>query len=53
MVMHIAVALQKPIALMNNIFNANEFYLYHRDVIVQPATGCDCFYGATCARAAA
>jgi heptosyltransferase-2 len=50
MMMHIATALQKPMVLMNNIFNANEFYLYHRGVIVQPTTGCDCFYGATCTR---
>ncbi|MDR0712424.1 MAG: glycosyltransferase family 9 protein [Prevotellaceae bacterium] len=50
MMMHIATALQKPMALMNNIFNASEFYLYHRGVIVQPSTGCDCFYGATCTR---
>jgi heptosyltransferase-2 len=50
MMMHIATALQKPMALMNNIFNAHEFYLYNRGVIVQPATGCDCYYGVACKR---
>jgi heptosyltransferase-2 len=50
MMMHIATALQKPMVLMNNIFNAHEFYLYRRGVIVEPASGCDCYYGATCKR---
>ena len=50
MMMHIAIALRKPLVLMNNIFNANEFELYGRGVIVQPTTGCDCYYGETCTR---
>jgi heptosyltransferase-2 len=50
MMMHIATALQKPMVLMNNIFNAHEFYLYHRGIIVEPATGCDCYYGTRCKR---
>ncbi len=50
MMMHIATALQKPMVLMNNIFNAHEFYLYNRGVIVEPTTGCDCYYGVTCTR---
>ncbi|MDD3861252.1 MAG: glycosyltransferase family 9 protein [Bacteroidales bacterium] len=45
MMMHIATALQKKMVLMNNIFNKHEFYLYNRGVIVEPETGCDCFYG--------
>jgi heptosyltransferase-2 len=50
MMMHIAIALQKKIILMNNIFNKHEFYLYNRGVIVQPTSGCDCYYGNTCTR---
>ena len=51
MMMHIATALRKPLVLMNNIFNPQEFELYGRGVIVQPSTGCDCYYGETCTRA--
>jgi heptosyltransferase-2 len=50
MMMHIAIALRTPLVLMNNIFNANEFELYGRGVIVGPSTGCDCYYGETCSR---
>lgn len=50
MMMHIATALQKKMVLMNNIFNKHEFYLYNRGVIVEPKTGCDCFYGNSCKR---
>ncbi|MCL1972079.1 MAG: glycosyltransferase family 9 protein [Endomicrobia bacterium] len=50
MALHIATALRKPVALMNNIFNANEFYLYKRGVIVEPSTKCDCYYGSVCKR---
>jgi heptosyltransferase-2 len=50
MMMHIAIALKKKLVLMNNIFNRNEFYLYNRGVIVEPETGCDCYYGNTCKR---
>jgi heptosyltransferase-2 len=50
MMMHIATALQKKMVLMNNIFNKNEFYLYNRGVIVEPPTGCECFYGNSCKR---
>jgi len=48
--MHIAIALKKRLVLFNNIFNAHEFHLYGRGVIVQPTTGCDCYYGNTCSR---
>lgn len=50
MMMHIAIGLKKPLVLMNNIFNAHEFYLYNNGVIVEPESGCDCFYGNTCKR---
>jgi len=50
MMMHIATALQKKMVLMNNIFNKHEFYLYNRGVIVEPESGCDCFYGNKCKR---
>jgi len=50
MMMHIATALQKKLVLINNIFNRHEFYLYHRGVIVEPPTGCDCYYGTACKR---
>lgn len=50
MMMHIAIALKKQLLLMNNIFNPHEFELYGRGTIVQPETGCDCYYGAKCTR---
>ena len=50
MMMHIAVGLQKPLILFNNIFNPNEFHLYGRGEIVQPETGCECYYGNSCKR---
>jgi len=50
MMMHIATALQKELILMNNIFNHHEFELYGRGEIVQPAVGCECYYGNTCKR---
>jgi ADP-heptose:LPS heptosyltransferase len=51
MMMHIVTALKIPLVLMNNIFNKNEFYLYNQGIIVEPSTGCDCYYGNTCKRA--
>jgi ADP-heptose:LPS heptosyltransferase len=50
MMMHIAIALKKPLILFNNIFNRNEFYLYNNGTIIEPTTGCDCYYGQTCKR---
>ena len=50
MMMHIAIGLKKPLVLFNNIFNKYEFELYDRGVIVEPPTGCDCYYGNTCKR---
>lgn len=48
MAMHIAIALQKPMILLNNIFNSHEFELYGRGAIVQPDKECACFYRGTC-----
>ena len=50
MMMHIAIGLKKPLVLFNNIFNKHEFYLYNNGVIVEPPTGCNCYYGNTCKR---
>lgn len=50
MMMHIAIGLKKPLVLFNNIFNKNEFELYGRGVILEPDTGCDCYYGQVCTR---
>lgn len=46
--MHIAIALKKPLILMNNIFNPHEFELYGRGKIVQPQKECKCFFSPTC-----
>lgn len=50
MMMHIATGLQKKLILFNNIFNKNEFELYGRGIIVEPSSGCDCYYGVKCSR---
>ncbi len=50
MMMHIAIALQKQLILMNNIFNKNEFELYGRGAIVEPTGGCQCYFGNTCVK---
>ena len=50
MMMHIAIGLKKPLVLFNNIFNKHEFYLYNNGVIIEPPTGCDCYYGNSCTR---
>ena len=50
MMMHIAVALQKHLILFNNIFNKHEFELYGRGKIIEPLSGCDCYYGNLCVR---
>lgn len=46
--MHITIALKKKIVLMNNIFNANEFELYGRGIIVEPDKECKCFFSPKC-----
>ena len=50
MTMHIALGLGKKMVLFNNIFNKHEFDLFGLAEIVEPSTGCDCYYGATCSR---
>ena len=50
MMMHIATALKKKLVLCNTIFNSYEFELYDRGVLVEPYSGCECFYGNTCVR---
>jgi len=50
MMMHIVTALRVPLVLMNNIFNRHEFYLYNNGMVLEPSTGCDCYYGNTCMR---
>jgi len=48
MAMHIAVALQKQMVLMNNIFNPYEFELYQRGQIVSPPKACECYFQGAC-----
>ena len=50
MMMHIALALKKQLMLFHNIFNVHEFELYGRGVIVEPSSGCDCYFGNSCSR---
>lgn len=46
--MHIAIGLRKPLVLMNNIFNPNEFELFGRGEIVMPDKECKCYFSAKC-----
>ena len=48
MAMHIAIGLKKPLVLMNNIFNRNEFELYGRGEIVEPDKECKCYFSPRC-----
>ena len=50
MMMHIALALKKQLMLFHNIFNINEFELYGRGIIIEPTSGCDCYFGNSCSR---
>lgn len=50
MMMHIATALRKKLVLCNTIFNKYEFELYGRGVLIEPETGCDCYFGNSCSR---
>jgi heptosyltransferase-2 len=50
MMMHIAIALKKQIMLFHNIFNVHEFELYGRGIIIEPTSGCDCYFGNSCSR---
>jgi heptosyltransferase-2 len=45
---HLAIGLRKPLILVNNIFNAEEFELYGRGEIVEPTKQCHCFFSAKC-----
>lgn len=46
MALHIAIGLEKRIILLNNIFPANEFYLYELGEILEPDTPCKKCYKA-------
>ena len=50
MMMHIALALRKQLMLFHNIFNVHEFELYGRGIIIEPKSGCDCYFGNSCSR---
>ena len=50
MTMHIAIALKKQLMLFHNIFNIHEFELYGRGIIIEPTSGCDCYFGNSCSR---
>ena len=44
MALHLAIAFEKKIILMNNIFPTNEFHLYGLGKIIEPQLGCKyCF----------
>jgi heptosyltransferase-2 len=48
MAMHIAIGLEKKLVLFNNVFNKYEFELYGLGTILEPESGCTCFYASTC-----
>jgi len=48
MAMHVAIGLRKPIVLLNNIFNPNEFHFFSPFKIVEPDKNCDCYYLPEC-----
>ena len=48
MAMHVAIGLRKPIVLLNNIFNPNEFHFFAPSKIVGPDKNCDCYYLPKC-----
>ncbi len=48
MAMHVTIALEKKIVLLNNIFNKNEFELYGLGEILQPDKKCLGCYKNTC-----
>lgn len=50
MTMHIALGLGKKMVLFNNIFNKHEFDVFGLVEIVEPSTGCECYYGTVCSR---
>ncbi|MBL3659030.1 glycosyltransferase family 9 protein [Fulvivirga sp. 2943] len=48
MAMHLSLALDRKLILMNNIFNPHEFDLFDLGEIIQPDQGCDCYFGSSC-----
>ena len=40
MSLHVAIALDKKVILMNNIFHKNEFYLYENGIMIEPNLEC-------------
>lgn len=46
--LHIAIALNKYVVLLNNIFNPNEFELYNNGEIISPRKPCKCFFRPEC-----
>ncbi|MBN9690129.1 MAG: glycosyltransferase family 9 protein [Verrucomicrobia bacterium] len=44
MAMHVAIALEKPVVLFNNIFNGHEFHLYGKGEILEPGLPCQGCY---------
>ncbi|UCH09594.1 MAG: glycosyltransferase family 9 protein [Fidelibacterota bacterium] len=47
MALHVAIALEKKIVLLNNIFNRHEFELYGLGRILEPPS-CTCYFAQTC-----
>jgi len=48
MAMHVAIGLKKPLVLLNNIFNSNEFHTFTDSKILEPDRECECYYRPTC-----
>jgi heptosyltransferase-2 len=48
MAMHLAIGLEKPLILLNNIFNRYEFELYGKGEVLEPDKPCLCCYRSTC-----
>lgn len=48
--MHLALGLDKRLILLNNIFNRHEFELYGKGEIIEPTSGCECYFAPTCKR---
>lgn len=47
MALHLAIALEKRVVLLNNIFNRHEFELYGLGSILEPPN-CTCYFAQTC-----
>ncbi|MCJ7639063.1 MAG: hypothetical protein MUO70_04150 [Euryarchaeota archaeon] len=44
MALHVAIALERPVILFNNIFHRHEFHLYGRGEILEPGLACQGCY---------